>query len=453
MNWERLREKILEENYPSKEEIDKANNLYEDISTYIRDNFDLKTYFAGSTGRKTCMSGDKDIDIFVAFSEDINRKELEEKGIEIGKKVFNHFDGDYRVEYAEHPYTKGEIKGHEVEIVPCYETDPEDIKSSVDRTPHHIKWLEQQLDEKKREEVVILKKFLKVQDLYGSSLKVHGFSGYLCEILINYYGSFLDLMENAQNWDETEIIDPENHHKDGLPGELKDKFDSNLIVIDPVDPERNVASVLSTENYSKFIYDSMNFLESPGIDFFQDKESSFQKIALKNEVEDRGDIIVIEFEKPDVVEDIIYPQMRRAHRWLKDVLEDEGFRIFNSGIFVGDKARIWFEMNSNLPKVKYMEGPKVFHGKKHVKQFKRKYDNVFVEEDRLKAKVEREYDDAKKLLKNFLDGDKEQLKKKGIPSHLSEKMVKYKFTDPLKENEKWLKYLAEKFQVIDNERS
>ena len=111
MNWKRLHEKVLDEYYPDGEELKEVEEVYKEISDYIKGEFGKETHFAGSAGRKTCMKGDKDIDLFVLFPSDTDRGELEEKGLKIGKEVFEEFEGSYEIEYAEHPYTKGEIKG------------------------------------------------------------------------------------------------------------------------------------------------------------------------------------------------------------------------------------------------------------------------------------------------------------------------------------------------------
>jgi len=190
MDIQQVKEKALEEYYPGQEELDEAQQIFGRISSVINQKYGLESHFAGSASRETCRKGDKDIDVFVLFPEDTSRQELEEKGLKIGRYVFEEFDGEHHVEYAEHPYTKGEIMGHEVEIVPCIDTDPEDITSSVDRTPHHTRWVKENLDKQQRKDVVALKAFLEAQGLYGSSLKTQGFSGYLCEILVVYYGSF-----------------------------------------------------------------------------------------------------------------------------------------------------------------------------------------------------------------------------------------------------------------------
>ncbi len=445
MDWQRLREKVLEEVYPTEEELSNIKEKYEEISEFIEKEFGIETHFAGSAGRETCMSGDNDIDIFLLFPEELDSQELEDKGLEIGKKVFSEFNGEYEIEYAEHPYTKGEIDSFEIEIVPCYDTDPEDIKSSVDRTPHHSRWVKKNLNEEQRKDVVILKKFLSTAGIYGSSLKVEGFSGYLCEILIQKYGSFDELVREVVKWNSEKVIDPENHHEDRLPDKLEKKFEREpLKVIDPVDPERNVSSVLSLENYAKFIHLCWRFREDPGIDFFREEKTEYTEFEIKQEIEKRGDFLVLEFENIEEVDDIVYPQMRKTLGRLVQVLKKKDFRIFESGFHVGDKTRIFFELDQELPEVEELKGPKVFHGEDHLTQFSSKYDNSFIQEDRLVAKTEREYINAKEFLKDFLSED---LKAKGIPDRVAGKIEDYSFVEPVREDGEWLNYLGEKLQV------
>jgi tRNA nucleotidyltransferase (CCA-adding enzyme) len=448
MNWNNLRRKVLEKYYPEEEEKKEQGELFNEISEYIREEEGLNTFFAGSSGRGTFMKGDKDIDVFVLFPEDVEREELEQRGLEIGEKVFEEFDGEYEVEYAEHPYTKGVIGGHEVEIVPCYDTDPEDIQSAVDRSPHHAQWVRQNLTEEQREDVVILKAFLRAEGIYGSSLKTRGFSGYLCEILIHEYGGFRELLENASEWREREVVDPEDYHEEGLPGELEEKFsDDSLVVVDPVDPERNVASVLTEENYCRFIFRSWKFLENMGLNFFEEDEVELDRFELKKEIKARGDFIVLEFPAIEEPDDIVYPQMRKAMKRIREVLQSHEFRVFESGFHVGEKMRIFLEMESELPEIEHMKGPKVYHGTDHLEQFTEKYENTFVEGERLKAKTEREYTRSRELLKDFLKSSSAELREKGIPGNVADAMQKLNFEEPLLDDEEWLKFLVRKLRV------
>ncbi|MFB6203009.1 MAG: CCA tRNA nucleotidyltransferase [Candidatus Nanohaloarchaea archaeon] len=447
MDWERLREKVLDRVYPEKDELQRARQMYGRISSYIEDEHGFETHFAGSTSRSTCMSGDKDIDIFVLFPEDVPRKDLEERGLTVGKSVFREFDGEYEVEYAEHPYTKGEIEGQEVEVVPCYDTSPEDITSAVDRTPHHSRWVQNNLDSEQKKDVVLLKQFLKSHGLYGSSLRVRGFSGYLCEVLVSHYGSFRELVEAAEDWREAEVIDPEDHHE-ALPERLEEKFGGEMLrVVDPVDPERNVASVLSDENFSEFIFTCWRFNSSPGMEFFEADEPEYDRFELEQEIGERGDFIVVEFENPDEVDDVVYPQMRKTLRTLRKQLEKNDFQVYESGFHVGERTRLFFELDAELSGIEDVKGPKVFHGTDHLEQFTRKYDTVFIRGTRLYAKTRRDYTHARELVKDFLDGEPNELHERGVPNHVAEKIAEFRLTDPVQEDEKWLNYLAEKLNV------
>ena len=452
MDWNRLRQKLLEKFYPEENEINETEEMYSEISNYIKKEFAVETKFCGSTARKTFMTGDKDIDIFLLFDKEIERNELEEKGLKIGKKVFEKFEGEYQKEYADHPYSKGTIEVLEVEIVPCYDTKIGKTQSSVDRTPHHTEWCLENLNKKEREDVVLLKSFLTANNLYGSSLKNKGFSGYLCEILISKYGGFKELIEQAQNWNKEKVIDIENHHEGALPTKLKEKFhESNLIVIDPTDPERNVASVLSSENYAKFTYNSIKFNEKPGLDKFEEDLKNFTTTEIKKEIDDRGQVTVIEFPKLDKVDDILYPQMRKTIKRITKIIKENDFVIYQKGFHVSEsKIRIYFETIDNLPDIKQLKGPAPFHGKKHVLEFEQKYSNTWIKGERLRTKVERDHTRIKQLLKSKITRNQEKLRKNGIPEDIAGKIEEYRFVNPVQNDQQWLNYLGQQFN-IDNQ--
>ncbi len=435
MELEKVKQRAINDFYPEKEELDSSNRIFEKIQAFIREEYSLESHFAGSASRGTCMTGDKDIDTFVLFPEDASRQELENKGLEIGKKVFEELGEQYHVEYAEHPYTKGFVEGHEVEIVPCYDLEKGELESAVDRTPHHTEWVKNNLDEQQRKDVVVLKAFLQTQGLYGSSLEVQGFSGYLCEILISYYGSFEELIGEASEWKREERVDF---------GDSDKEFESDYVVVDPVDAERNVAAVMTEENYARFIFKAYQLNEQPSYSMFQ-KEDNFSEFELKKEVDRRGDLLVLDFERPGHVNDILYPQVRKLKRLVSKKLEKNDFRIYSSGEFVGEKCRIFFELDRHLPDIRIVKGPQVFHNSKHIDQFTEKYDNVFVEEERVCAKVEREFTDAQALIKHVLSGDVSDLRERGVPNQLASNVEESKFVDPMDGGDKWLKYLFTEF--------
>jgi tRNA nucleotidyltransferase (CCA-adding enzyme) len=283
-----------------------------------------------------------------------------------------------------------------VDIVPCYRLkSAEKIKSAVDRTPFHHEWLKDRI-KGKESEVRMLKKFLKAGGIYGAEYKVRGFSGYLCELLIVFYGSFYRVVENATKWTRNTVLDVLNnraYRKKGL---------KNMLVIDPVDAKRNVAANLSLDNLARFVERCRNFLENPSVEFFIEKALPTQPIRA--EIEKRGTgLYVVEFEKPDIVEDNLYPQLERACKKIHEFLKRSKFMPLRSAHFVGKKCYLIFETEvKELSKIEKHEGPP-FEDYENVKKFleRRKY-APFIENGKYFVYAERRHCKAEDAIADFV---------------------------------------------------
>ncbi|PSQ64640.1 MAG: hypothetical protein BRD24_09925, partial [Halobacteriales archaeon SW_9_67_24] len=173
----------------------------------------------GSSARGTWLPGDRDIDLFVRFPPDLPREDLERHGLAVGH-----------------------------DLVPCFRVESAtEIRSAVDRTPFHTRYLDSRLDAGLAADVRLAKAFLSAIGVYGSDLRTRGFSGYLVELLTLEHGGFRSLIEAAADWRSPVRFDPEDHGDAGNEG-----FDDPLVVVDPTDPGRNVAAVLSTSNLARF---------------------------------------------------------------------------------------------------------------------------------------------------------------------------------------------------------
>ena len=156
---------ILSEIKPSEEEcaqiIANAEELKRITESYLEDNgINAKVLFAGSIGKGTFLR-DPDIDMFVMFPEDMPSRTMERLGIEVGMAILNG-----QKSYTEHPYISGKFKGMDVDMVPCFAvSSAEKIKSSVDRTPYHARYVLENADSKMRDEMRLMKKFMKGRDL------------------------------------------------------------------------------------------------------------------------------------------------------------------------------------------------------------------------------------------------------------------------------------------------
>ncbi|MEM4690414.1 MAG: CCA tRNA nucleotidyltransferase [Archaeoglobaceae archaeon] len=356
---------------PSEEEFEKAKRAEKELLEKLN-SLALDYRLVGSYARNTWLRGNLEIDVFVLFPATIPKKELENQIIEIGKKIFEKFE----LRYAEHPYVHGELLGVEVDLVPCYRVESANkIISAVDRTPFHHEWLKERVKGKEND-IRLLKLFLKANGLYGAEYKVRGFSGYLCELLIVFYGSFIECIKNARKWDRKTVIDPKK-------GETrKGEF---FFVVDPVDEKRNVAANLSIDNLARFVHLSRLFFENPSIEFFIPKRKRISAGIILKAMELRSsEIFALEFEKPDIVEDNLYPQLERAGRKIFEMLKREDFMPLRFSYFAKDKCYLIFECQiKELSRITRKLGP-IFEDHDNVKNFlsKQRVFEPFLEDGR-----------------------------------------------------------------------
>ncbi|MBI5354904.1 MAG: CCA tRNA nucleotidyltransferase [Candidatus Aenigmarchaeota archaeon] len=252
---------------------------------------DAKPQVCGSVAKDTWLAGKGEIDIFILF-RDSDKNVLETKGLDYGKKIVKSMGGKFRIAYAEHPYVRAVIRGRKVDIVPAFHTHEGELRSNVDRTPHHVRFVLANLGGLNLD-VRALKRFCECLGIYGSDLKTEGLSGYLCELLVIRYGGFASLAKASRSWKAGEFIDIKGYHK-----EKPAKFSEPLVVIDPVDSERNVASVLSETNFFILRKALREFSERPSEKFFR---ISKHKGKVRKELAARGTYpIAVSFKTPDV---------------------------------------------------------------------------------------------------------------------------------------------------------
>jgi tRNA nucleotidyltransferase (CCA-adding enzyme) len=314
----------------------------------------------GSAARSTWLSGDHDLDIFLAVPEDSDLT----KALELARLVVPV----YEEKYAEHAYVHANIDGFESDLVPCYLLENAlKIRSAVDRTPFHTRYVASRIIGLE-DEVLLLKQFMKGAGVYGSELKLGGFSGYLAELLVLRYGSFCEVLKAASSWKPGETIDLEGHaaisHQDPL------------VVVDPVDPGRNVAAALILNRAFQFCAAARCFLKAPHIDFFKVPEiDPISDQDLQSKIEARGTaFLMLDFQAPQMVEDVIFPQLRKAEAAIAALFQRNGFSVFRSDVdchSVGkaSRARMLFELETGLlPSIIKRRGPPLWEAE-HLSRF------------------------------------------------------------------------------------
>lgn len=414
---------ILNDIKPTKTEEDNisrtSDKLINAINKLCKDeNINAKAHLVGSAAKKTWLAGKSDIDIFISFPLDTDKEYLKEKGLYIGYKINDEFNGTAWEHYASHPYLTCDIENFEIDFVPCYAIENgSQLKSAVDRTILHTKYVQANLKEEQINEVLLLKKFMDCIGVYGSEFKTGGFAGYLCELLIINYGTFENTLKEVQNWKYKTIIDLENYHK---IKDSKKKYDDGLIVIDPTDKNRNVGAALRLERMVDFILASRNLLKIINNSNLEDneKEAEVEKYfkpvqkdnldknkIIKEFIDRNTKTFLLKFNIPEVSADALHPQLKKTIESINEKLEDEEFSVFKSEYWTDEEEIAIFIIELNVHtqgKYKIHKGPKIWV-QKACDNFKAKWgDACYPIDDYLVLKKEREFKTAEDYLKFIL---------------------------------------------------
>jgi tRNA nucleotidyltransferase (CCA-adding enzyme) len=414
---DRVRERVTPDDEERARLREATDRLVDRTETAVDDlPVEVDVLLVGSTARGTWLAGDRDVDLFVRFPADLDREQLETYGLQVGREVLP----EGHQEYAEHPYTVGEFEGFAVDLVPCYDVeDATAIQSAVDRTPFHTEYLETRLSDDVAGEVRVCKAFLKGIGVYGSDLKTRGFSGYLTELLVLEYGGFRAFVDAAASWHPPVELDPEDHgrretakpSRDAEVGDADLPFTDPLVVIDPTDPERNVAAALSPANVARLQHYARALLADPRDALFEpDDPEPLSPDEVRTSLQDRGTTpVALRFETPDIVEDQLWPQLEKSLDGVTGELDRRGFDVFRAAAFAdiesADEAVLFAELAvTERPRVERHEGPPV-HVRDHATGFFEKYADTeaygpFVDGDRYVVERERQFTTAREFLES-----------------------------------------------------
>jgi tRNA nucleotidyltransferase (CCA-adding enzyme) len=470
---EKVYKEVLERVTPKKGERTKievlTKRLEEKVAEVSKDfGVEAVVRVEGSVAKDTWLSEEPDIDIFMRVPTTVPRKSLGDVCLKVARKAT---EGAKQVErFAEHPYLEAFVEGVRVNIVPCYNVKHGEWLSATDRTPFHTDYVRERLNTQMRNETRILKRFMKGIGVYGAEIKIGGFSGYLTELLILHYKSFTNTLKAFTDYKQPIIIDIENHFK-GREKELKLLFKEPLVLVDPVDKGRNVASAVQPQKLYTFVAAARAFLKNPSLKFFYPSKTKPLTVqeAKKRLVKRGSTIVFLTFGKVNAVPDILWGQLYKSQRSLRKLIELNDFKVLRDMAWSDEKAlnAFIFEIEQRtLPVVKKHLGPPI-EKRRECENFLGKYvDNPnvvsgpYIADDRWVVELERKITDVVQLLNERLkDGGRnagvaEQIShiiKKGFKVLVNEEVIdvyaKNKcfaefLTDFLSGKPKWLENIA-----------
>ncbi len=338
-----------------------SDQLLEKVDRILtRSSIEAAVSVQGSFARDTWLSGETDLDIFTQFPPSTDRRDWIERVLPTIREGLARFKIVER--YAEHPFLELHFRGIRVNIVPCYDVKKGEWRSATDRTPFHTEFMKANLTEEIRLEARLLRKFARGISVYGAEIRVGGFSGMLIDTLALHYRTFFKTISQASSWIPSTLIEI------GKPPTLleKSKAESGveLVVVDPVDPNRNLASAVRLDRLWTFVAAGRSLLQNPGVWYFfppTPRQSTEGKLAKKIGTVDR-EILAVTFKHPMLVQDVLWGQLQKFESSLLNLVKRGGFQVTRAGIWSDDnnESAVFLEVESSiLPTFRTQTGPPV----------------------------------------------------------------------------------------------
>jgi tRNA nucleotidyltransferase (CCA-adding enzyme) len=457
---EKVYRTVLERVTPKKRERAKIKALAKKLEKKVVDasktlGVEAEVRLEGSVAKDTWLTEEPDIDIFMRVPKTIPHKSLGDICLKIARKAT---EGSKQIErFAEHPYLEAIVDDVRVNIVPCYDVKRGEWLSATDRTPFHTDYMKKCLNKQMRDEVRLLKKFMKGIDVYGAEIKIGGFSGYLCELLILNYKSFMNTLKTFAQHKQRIVTDIENYYK-GRGNELQLLFKEPLVIVDPVDRGRNVASAVRPQKLYTFVAAARAFLKNPNLKFFYPHKTTALTVKeLEHELERRGStIIFLTFGKVNAVPDILWGQLYKSQRSLHKLVQLNDFKILRDLPWSDEKTLCMFMFELEhccLPPVKKHLGPPIEKEQECEKFLKKHLNNFgtvfgpYIEYGRWVVGLRRKYTDACDLLRGRLkDGGRSA----GVAEQISQEVrkkfkifVNSEIVEIYEKNSEFAKFLTE----------
>ncbi|MFH1785368.1 MAG: CCA tRNA nucleotidyltransferase [Candidatus Micrarchaeota archaeon] len=312
--------RVLAKIKPSPHELEREINFCNILLFRIKAHVPRKceVVLTGSMAKKTFLHDKKDVDIFVLFPKSASKSSFEPTLKKIMLSCFPNIH--YQFSYAEHPYARFKYEGRSIDLVPAYKiSDASERLSAVDRSVLHTEFVKSHLKKTNIDDVLLLKKFLHANSLYGAEIKIKGFSGYLCELLIIKYGNFQKLLKAVSKWKEHILIDLKKYYKKNEFNHVFEKF-GDFVIIDPTDKNRNVAAAVSKENLRLFMKTCQKFLKKPSESFFFKQIPTFEQKIISSSKNKKT--YLISMPRPDIVDDVLWGQIYKMIHQLTNHLEE-----------------------------------------------------------------------------------------------------------------------------------
>ena len=362
---------------PSLSEVRKLEKIVKEVNRRLNVTFKNSApipdvALGGSYARGTWLKGSHDVDFFLLYPVTFPRDKLETDAISSAKEAMAGYIVNLR--YAEHPYVESFIEDVRINLVPCYAVAPGEWKSAADRSPYHTKYIQSKFDDRMKLEARLFKKFVKSAGVYGAEVKIQGFSGYVCEVLTLKFGSFLQTLQHLSRAKQGEIVTLEPYDQD-----LVASFKSPLVILDPVDTNRNLGSAISAANVGKLVLQSRRLLANPSIRYFLPQKEKLRPTKNSSLLLPR--IFIVTFKNDLRSPDILWGELRRSSTSIADKLTRIGFHVVRYSAASDEKrnsALLFLLAGDKIDPLSIRQGPDYFRADEVDKYYKKNHSKALL---------------------------------------------------------------------------
>jgi tRNA nucleotidyltransferase (CCA-adding enzyme) len=378
----------------------------------------------GSTAKGTYLAGDHDIDVFVRFSQDYDDAGLSDRLEALLTSVFDHVERVHGSRDYFHVHLGGEDSAHKdtytFEFIPVIAiTDWREARNVTDMSPLHVDYVMAHIGAHPAlaADIRLTKMFCKSAKIYGAESYIGGFSGHVIDLLNIHYGGFHALLRAAAAWKSKgiakTIIDPAGHHDSPLCTLNESKIASPIVIVDPIQPDRNSAAAVTMHAYERFIARAKDYLAvleggdgkqdgfvSGQKEFFTITPLSIEAIAHEHP---QSRTIVIALTPQRGKKDVVGAKCYKIYQHcITRLLECEFTIRYSAWEFTPAQATLVFILPPEpLPELQEWGGPPV-HKTEGVRRFTAAHSATYTRDGRYYAAEPRRYRDAAILLADTL---------------------------------------------------
>ncbi len=397
----KLLEELKKEIKPDRVLMEHVIEVVDRINTNLKkNNIKAKCVLGGSFAKGTFLKNDYDVDLFIRFDYKYKNKNISD----MLEKVLCDFENLERVHGSRDYFQLKEDIIYE--LVPVLDIDNYTKAENVtDMSPLHVYYVKKYVDKNPElaDEIRLAKKFCKGIEVYGAESYLKGFSGHVLDILIIHYGSFEKLLMQASVWGKKVVIDVEKHLKDPIKELNKSKTHSPLILVDPIQPDRNAAAALGREKFDIFKQKARDFLHKSSKEFFTIKKISNAEVQKRNSNEW---LIFLEVSPLEGKKDVVGAKIMKAFEHICKYLKINDFKIIESKWQFGYPSHLYFVLKKEkMSDFVIRKGPPEKTGADFEKFMEKHGKKAFIEKGWAFAKLKRQYKIPTALVKDLISSE------------------------------------------------